>query len=109
MRNAASLAVRVPLYMDNADPNAKIETLRTELATLNALEAKDFPWSPRCPGHSLTFDNAVEHPFLVLSWINGTQLSWTEDSPSQPVRDRVLKQMAMIQVALIEATLENGK
>ncbi|KAF2462932.1 uncharacterized protein BDR25DRAFT_247028 [Lindgomyces ingoldianus] len=109
VRDAASLAVRVPLYMDNAGGrDAKIEALQTELRNLQALEAKGFPWSPRCRGQSLTFDNAVEHPFLVLSWFDGAQLSWSEDSPPRPVRDRVLGQMASIQLALIECTLENG-
>jgi hypothetical protein len=108
-QDAASLAVRVPLYMDNAGgPDAKIEALQMELRNLQALEAKSFPWSPRCCGQSLTFDNAVEHPFLVLSWLDGVQLSWDENVPPRPVRDKVLEQMASIQLALIECTLEHS-
>jgi hypothetical protein len=108
-QDAASLAVRVPLYMDNAGgPDAKIEALQMELRNLQALGAKSFPWSPRCCGQSLTFDNAVEHPFLVLSWLDGVQLSWDENAPPRPVRDKVLGQMASIQLALIECTLEHS-
>lgn len=108
-RDAASLAVRVPLYMDNAGGSgAKVEALQAELRNLHALEVKGFPWSPRCHGQSLSFDNAVEHPFLVLSWFDGTQLSWGENFPPRPVRDKVLGQMASIQLDLIERTLENS-
>jgi hypothetical protein len=108
-QNTTSLAVRVPLYMDSTgSPDVKIEALRTEMRNLEALEVKGFPWSPRCRGQSLTFNNAVKHPFLVLSWLDGAALSWSEDFPPQLVRDKVLRQMAAIQLALIECTLEDG-
>jgi Ser/Thr protein kinase RdoA (MazF antagonist) len=108
-QDAASFAVRVPLYMGNAGGlDAKTEALQTEMQNLQVLETKGFPWSPRCRGHSLTFDNAVQHPFLVLTWVDGKQLSWDDDSPPREVRDKVLGQMASIQLALIECTLEKG-
>lgn len=105
---SGNLAVRVPLYMGN-DPDCaetKIEALKSELRSLRALEAKRFPWSPRCLGESLTFDNPVRHPFLVLSWIEGAPLAWSEKNPPRAVRDQVLGQLAAIHMALVECSLE---
>jgi hypothetical protein len=104
-----SLAVRVPLYMGSSEcSDAKVEALKTELRILKTLEAKEFPWAPRCLGESLTFDNSVQHPFLVLSWIDGAALVWSEENPPRSVRDKVLAQLATIQLALVECTLETG-
>lgn len=100
-----AVAVRASLY-DRSE--AKIDALTAELRMLRALEAKGFAWSPRCLGESLTFDNPIKHPFLVLGWIHGEALSWDEETPPRPTRDKVLGQMAAIQLALIECTLENG-
>lgn len=84
-----------------------VSVLRSELRTLQTLKDKGFPWAPRCRGHSLSFDNAVRHPFIVLTWIDGTALRLDENVPEW-ARDRVLAQMAAIQVSLIECTQQNG-
>lgn len=101
------LAVRAPIYMDDVC-DTKISALRTELRTLQTLKDKGFPWAPRCRGSSLSFDNAIRHPFVVLTWIDGAALRWDENVPVRVVRDRVLAQMAAIQVSLIECTQQNG-
>lgn len=103
-----SLAVRVPLYISAGSPDEIIGALSTEWTTLQTLEAKGFRWAPRCHGRSLTFDNPVKHPFLVLAWVEGSKLGWDEDFPPRPLRDTLLGQMAAIQMSLIECTLENG-
>lgn len=103
-----SLAVRVPLHMNVDSQDEKIHALETELQNLQILETKGFPWAPKCRGHSLTFDNPVKHPFIVLTWIEGSKLAWNENFPQKPLRDRLLSQMASIQLSLIECTLENG-
>ncbi|KAK5651099.1 hypothetical protein OQA88_13281 [Cercophora sp. LCS_1] len=102
-----TLAMRVPAYMDPGCRDAKID-LRTELRTLQTLQEKGFPWAPRCRGSSLSFDNAVRHPFVLLTWVDGVELSWDENVPARAVRDKVLAQMAAIQLTLIECTQENG-
>ncbi|KAK3045709.1 hypothetical protein LTR09_012743 [Extremus antarcticus] len=100
-----SLAIRVPLYMD---PDATIEALEAELRNYDELEAKGLPWAPKCHGRSLTFDNPAGYPFIVLSWIDGSKLAWTESFPQRPLRDDILTQMAKMQLDLIEYTLENS-
>ena len=98
--------MRVPVYMDHDD--AKINALCTELHTLQTLQEKGFPWAPRCRGSSLSFNNAVRHPFMLLTWVNGVTLPWDETVPARAVRDKVLTQMAAIQLALIEYTYKDG-
>ncbi len=103
-----TLAMRVPVYMDRGCRDAKIDVLSTELRTLQTLQEKGFPWAPRCRGSSLSFDNAVRHPFVLLTWVDGVKLFWDESVPARAVRDKVLTQMAAIQLTLIECTQENG-
>lgn len=105
-KDRQSLALRVPLYMPDRDQ--KIHALEKEVQTLRMLETKSFPLAPRCHGHSLTFDNPVNHPFVLLAWVTGSQLQWDDKFPPQPMRNRVLSQMASIQLSLIECTLEYG-
>ncbi|CEJ89231.1 hypothetical protein VHEMI05086 [[Torrubiella] hemipterigena] len=62
------------------------------------LEAKGFTWFSHYRGASLTFDNPIKYPFLVLEWIEG--------SSSQPIRGTLLAQIAQIQLSLISSTLE---
>ncbi|KAI9695935.1 MAG: hypothetical protein M1820_008347 [Bogoriella megaspora] len=104
----SSLAVRVPLYMPVCSPDEKIDALRMEMQSLQTLETKGFQWAPKCYGHSLTFDNPVRHPFIILTWIEGSVLHWDEESPPPLVRDKLLRQLASIQLSLIKHTLEEG-
>ncbi|KAJ0163946.1 hypothetical protein CTA2_2076 [Colletotrichum tanaceti] len=101
-----SLAVRVPLYMPDGD--GMISALRTEWQTLLKLQEKGFVWSPEPLGCSLTFDNPVKHPFLVLRWIEGSHACWNDTFPARPLRDKFLMQLAGIQTCLIECTLRVG-
>ena len=104
-KDRESLAIRVPLYMRNDE---KIRALEQEVQILQILEAKRFPWAPKCHGYSLTFDNPIKHPFVALTWVAGSQLRWGDKFPPQPMRDRVLAQMASIQLSLVQCTLESG-
>lgn len=60
------------------------------------------------PRVRLSSDNAVRYPFVVLTWIDGATLRWDENVPARAIRDKVLAQMAAIQVSLIECTEPNG-
>ncbi|KAI0423385.1 hypothetical protein F5Y09DRAFT_327569 [Xylaria sp. FL1042] len=104
-RDKESLAVRVPLYMSDRSQSGHV--VKTEVEILQMLEAKGFRWAPKCRGYSLSFDNPVKHPFIVLTWAEGSRLHWNESFPGQPHRDRLLGQIASIQLSLIECTLEN--
>lgn len=100
------LAVRIPIFMQ---ADGMIEALELELQTLDVLASKGFRWAPKCHGHSLTFDNAIKLPFLVLEWKDGSRLTWNERFPQRPLRDRILAQMAEVQLTLLERTFEKGK
>ncbi|KAI0440989.1 hypothetical protein F4803DRAFT_444085 [Xylaria telfairii] len=106
-RDKESLAVRVPLYMSVRSQCEKIPVVKMEVEILQMLEAKGFRWAPKCLGYSLSFDNPVRHPFIVLTWVEGSRLPWNKSFPKQPHRDSLLGQIASIQLSLIECTLEN--
>ncbi|KAI1157441.1 hypothetical protein F5B18DRAFT_665966 [Nemania serpens] len=106
-RDKESLAVRVPLYMSVCSQFEKIPVVKMEVEILQMLEAKGFRWAPKCRGYSLSFDNPLKHPFIVLTWIEGSRLPWNTSFPKQPYRDGLLRQIASIQLSLIECTLEN--
>jgi hypothetical protein len=101
-----SLAVRVPLYMSVLSQLEKVPVVKMEVEILQLLEAKGFRWAPKCRGYSLSFENPVKHPFIVLAWVEGSRHAWDENFPKQPYRDSLLGQMASIQLSLIECTLE---
>lgn len=106
----ASVAVRVPHPNPEISQNSMIATVQIEAGILKSLEEKGFPWTPRCFGTSLTFDNPIKHPFIVSTWAEGLPLSscWDEESPPRPVRDSLLGQLASIQRSLLECTIQNG-
>ncbi|KAF4881025.1 hypothetical protein CGCFRS4_v015968 [Colletotrichum fructicola] len=102
-----SIAVRVPLHMTDRD--GIVSALRTEWQTLSKLKQQDFRWSPEPLGFSLTFDNPIKHPFLVLSWGEGSQARWDDYHPPRLLRDKFLEELATIQTRLIECSMEDGK
>lgn len=99
-----SIAVRVPHHTNNDDDI--IAMLQIEVHILRMLEAKGFHWSPRCCGFSLTFDNPIKYPFIVLTWVEGSPLTWDDNFPPQPLRGVLLDKVASIQLSLIQCTLE---
>ena len=107
-KDEASVAVRVLHPNDDISHDNTLATVQIEVRVLKELEAKGFPWAPRFLGASVTFDNPVKHPFILLAWAEGLPLSWDENSPPQPLRDFLLGQMASIQLSLIQCTLRNG-
>jgi hypothetical protein len=104
-----SWAIRIPLHIRNAPPEAIIDLLQGEILILEELEVKGFRWAPRLQGSSLTFENSVGYPFIALSWIAGESLSWSLEQPAQPIRDKILRKIASIMMSLIECTSEKSK
>ncbi|KAL2856127.1 hypothetical protein BJX68DRAFT_279575 [Aspergillus pseudodeflectus] len=102
-----SWAVRVPLFVRHASQNTVIQLLESEARVLRELELKEFSWAARLLGCSLTFDNAIKYPFIALTWILGSQLSWSDDFPTRPLRDKILGQAAMMHISLIECSKES--
>lgn len=100
--------MRIPLHVQINSQDAIINVLRDEQVVLQEIGKTTFAWAPKLHGSSLKFDNPVGFPFLALSWIGGTPLTWTADYPSRPVRDKVLAQIAEIQMSLIECTQDGN-
>lgn len=87
-------------------PDAILDTVRYEAMMLQKLGKDGFPWAPRCVAASLTFENAVRYPFVVVTWAKGRKLEWSESEPSWAPRAYVLKQLYKIQLELVDLTLE---
>ncbi|KAL7786153.1 kinase-like domain-containing protein [Trichoderma afarasin] len=104
-KDHASIAVRVPHQVDDQDDI--VATVQIEVHILQKLEEKGFHWSPRCCGFSLTFDNPIKYPFIILTWVEGSPLSWDDNFPPRPLRGALLDQIASIQLSLIKCTLGN--
>ncbi|KAK4064393.1 hypothetical protein Trihar35433_7910 [Trichoderma harzianum] len=104
-KDQASIAVRVPHQVDDQDDI--IATVQIEVSILQMLQEKGFQWPPRCCGSSLTFDNPIKYPFIVLTWVEGSPLTWDDNFPPQPLRGVLLDKIALIQLSLIKCTLES--
>ncbi|MCJ1251339.1 hypothetical protein MMC30_008571 [Trapelia coarctata] len=102
-----SWSVRIPIHVQSDSQDAIISVLRGEQDVLQEIGGTDFPWAPKHHGSSFTFENLVGYPFIVLSWIEGSPLLWTANYPPRPVRNKILGQVAEIQMSLIECTKEN--
>ncbi|KAF1817062.1 hypothetical protein P152DRAFT_504466 [Eremomyces bilateralis CBS 781.70] len=106
--NGESWAICLPIHVRSDSQDTIISLLRSERNIFQELGEKGFPWAPKPRGSILTFENLVGFPFLALVWIEGSPLSWSTTYPPRPVRDKVLRQVAEIQLSLIECTGENG-
>lgn len=103
-----SWAVRVPLFVRRASQDTVIQLLESEACILRELELAGFSGAARLRGCSLTFDNAIGYPFIALTWIPGRQLSWSDEFPTRPLRNKILDQVAMLHASLIECTKETS-
>jgi hypothetical protein len=106
--NGESWSVRLPIHVLSRSQDAFLSVLRGEQDILQELGRTNFPWAPKYCGSSLTFENSVGFPFMALSWIEGSPLSWSTTEPPRSIRDKVLGQVAEIQVALIECSKKDG-
>jgi hypothetical protein len=106
--NGDSWSVRIPIHVQSDSQDSIIGVLQGEQDVLQELGKTDFPWAPKHYGSSLTFENLVRFPFMALSWIEGSPLLWTPTDPPRPVRNKVLAQVAEIQMTLIECTKEDS-
>lgn len=106
--NKESWAVRIPLHVQSSSKEAMIDVMKGELDTVLELNRKSFPWVAKYHGSSFTFENPVGYPFLAFSWLEGIPLPWSEPELPRPSRNKVLWQLAELQVTLIECTKEKS-
>ena len=101
---SVSMRVNHPFHGSQQDA---VDNVDMETRIFRTLEAKGFPWSPRYRAASLTFDNPINYPFVVLDWAEGFPLKWDDSFPPQPIREALLAKLAKIQLSLVTYTLEN--
>jgi hypothetical protein len=106
--NGESWSIRIPIHVQSDSQDTIIGVLRGEQSVLQELGRTDFPWAPKHHGSSLTFENSAGFPFMALSWIYGSPLLWTLTDPPRPIRNKVLAQVAEIQLTLIKCTTEDS-
>lgn len=105
--NGENWSVRIPIHVQ-ADHDNIFGILQGEKDVLKELERSNFSWAPKYHGSSITFDNLIGYPFMALSWIEGSPLLWTDKFPKWDDRSKILRQVAEIQISLIECSREDG-
>ncbi|KAK8127788.1 hypothetical protein PG984_008896 [Apiospora sp. TS-2023a] len=76
--------------------------VEVEMGILAELGNVGFPWSPRLIGGDASFDNpALGCPYMVLAWVAGRPLEWTDALPlTEEHRRKILGQLTDIQLDL---------
>jgi aminoglycoside phosphotransferase (APT) family kinase protein len=103
-----SWVIRIPIHVKTDSRDVILELLRDEGDKIEMISKTGFPWLPKLRETSLTFDNELGWPFIALSWVEGSPLHWDDSTPPRPFRNKVLEQLASIQVSLIESTKSNS-
>lgn len=99
-------AVQIPIRMHGC-PRAEIqELIEDEAANLGDLAAAKFPYSPRPVTYSGTYANYLRFPYIIMTFIEGCPLEWSETFPDARVRQWVLIQLAEIIYELTTCTLQ---
>ncbi len=83
--------------------------VRREVYVLKKLEIIQFKHAPKCLAFDLSFNNPIQHPFLVLTWAEGQRLIWTKDHPTMDLRMRIMNQLFEMQLELIDHSLESRR
>lgn len=103
-----SVCLRVACGRLDEEDDAVIARTALDAGIYEKLESSGFGWSSRLVGSSLTFDNPINYPFIVVEFAGGNNLQWTDVEPSQPARNDVLEQLAEIHLQLLQCTLETS-
>ncbi|ATY61855.1 kinase-like domain [Cordyceps militaris] len=105
-RPSVCLRVEHPRHHHDESAASILARADAERRVYERLGAVDFHWSTRLVGASLSFDNPVGYPFLVLDFAGEHRLRWTDDSPPEEQRPPLLARLARIQLQLLQRTLE---
>ncbi|KAL1845130.1 hypothetical protein VTK73DRAFT_1064 [Phialemonium thermophilum] len=108
VQGIATCAVRIPVHLEHLPSEAISNYVDAEVSILRRLETSHFSWSPRVLGYDSGFNNPIKFPYMVLTWIDGKPLEWTESIPPQGhTRDKVLYQLANILLELVSCTMHS--
>lgn len=106
--NGTRYAVQIPLRMHGCYSRAEIQdTIETEAATLQELEQVQFPHAPRFVDCSPTYVNYLRFPYIIMTFMEGRPLEWTDCFPDLRVRMWLLIQLAEIVCQLTVCTLQD--
>ncbi|KAK2764992.1 hypothetical protein FQN54_008691 [Arachnomyces sp. PD_36] len=101
--------VRIPAHASHLLPEVVTNEVKNEVSILKHLETAGFSWSPRVIGYDCSFNNLLEYPYMVLTWVHGKPLKWSDSVPvRREDRRKVLSQMANIILELAESTRETS-
>jgi hypothetical protein len=103
--NGDAYAARVPLFLGGSN-NAVGTALGMEVLMVRKLNEGGFPLAAREVGFDLGFANAARWPFQLVTWAEGAPLRWDDGLPHE-VRAKVLQQLALAQVQMIQCTLDD--
>lgn len=110
--DGSKFGVQLPIYMPHStqeECDVITTTIEAEITTLVTLQGGKFPWSPRPITYSINFDNPVNFPYMILSWIDGKPMQWNDQIPiSSHVRESVSRQLTQIMVRLALVTEKPG-
>lgn len=99
-------AVQIPIRMHDCPRTEIQELIEDEAANLEDLAVAKFPYSPRLVTYSATYANYLRFPYIIMTFIEGCPLEWSDTFPDARVRQWVLIQLAEIIYELTMCTLQ---
>lgn len=99
-------AIQIPIHMHGCPRTEIQELIEDEAANLEDLGAAKFSHSPRLVTYSATYANYLRFPYIIMTFIEGCPLEWSDTFPDVRVRQWVLIQLAEIIYELTTCTLQ---
>ena len=107
--DATQWAIRVPVHASHLGPDGLADTVNGEVSILKKLQTAGFTWSPRLIAFDTAFDNAIQFPYIVLTWVPGKPLQWADEIPARREdRDKVIRQVMQLTTDLAYATISEN-
>lgn len=101
-----SWAVRVPVKSSHLPSISIKNIINCEIEILSQLTKSDFLYSPKLIAYDTSFDNALKFPYVVLKWIEGKPLQWSENIPASNVlRSKIIRDMVSFNIDLARSTV----
>lgn len=99
--------VRIPARVSYLPLETISDEVNNEVSILKHLETKGFSWSPRTIDYDCSFNNVLEYPYKILTWVHGKPLEWSDSVPARREdRKKIINQMTDIILELAESTKE---
>lgn len=78
------------------------EIFEREQNMLRLMDERNVKWAPKIRGAGVSLDD--DFSYLATSWTPGECLVWNEEQPEREMRDKVMKQLALIHEDILEKT-----